>query len=132
MLLGVSHASAQSSITTVFTLPTSTDSDWNLPQSPLKALFVFPTYFPVQFSRCVEVSSIPFRYIRSFKTIQYFIGVRNIRFVGSSEPLTAPALRLLSLRGICTALLLHPHSVSFVRMLDLGCESCACASLLSP
>ena len=114
-------------ITTVFTLPISANSDWNLPWLQLKALFVFPTFSLCSFqgaistapallksrrsyapagsasrlSSCAsqafglpsrapvaafEASSIS---LRSFKTIQYFIGVRNIRFVGSFEPLTA-------------------------------------------
>ena len=45
-------------ITTVFTLPISTDSDWNLPLPQLKALFVFPTFSLCSFQGALK--SLPY------------------------------------------------------------------------
>ena len=117
-------------ITTVFTLPISTNSDWNLPWLPLKALFVFPTFSLCSFQGALK--SLPYALSIVSPILQndtVFHQCQKHQICSLFRALNSSSL---SLCGICTTLFLHPHFVSSVRMLDLGCGAFIFELTISP
>ena len=94
MILGVLILPLQVRITTVFTLPISASSDWNLPWPQLKALFVFPTYFPVQFSRCGFGCPKPFGSVAATRLRDPLRGCPRALVRPSAFPHKLPWLRM--------------------------------------